>query len=220
MLRAIATELQAVIATKFGYTATDSLTSGPRDVVWLPDQVAFRERAEQSSELVRGVEAQMPFLSFWRTGMRLNKGRRNIPQASDGVATADSNLAKYKLIPVDMAFQIEFWADEVVDFEGAIESWYKWAWPPTELVLTDVSDVVFPLTMDFGDAQDNSLLQQRREVGDIYRASFPLTVLGYVVESGGTFKTIKTIKWDIYDYSATEEVEGAVLIKAMDDITE
>jgi len=40
-----------------------------------------------------------------------------------------------------------------------------------------------------------------------------LAVGSYVIESGGTFKTIQTIYWSVNDYSATGEIEDAVLIK-------
>jgi hypothetical protein len=216
MLRATQLALQAEIATRFGLTTTDTVdgTSTYRDVVWGPPDVAFRLRSEQSSKLGRNPESIFPFASFWRTGYRANMQRLNTMLAESGAST-DSNLTqKYKMKPLDLAFQVEYWSYKPGEYEAAIENWYKWKLPGNILELTDVNDITFEMNLVLGDAQDNSRLQEQFEIGKIYRATFPVAVGSFVIEDGGTFVTIETIFWTFNDYSATDDVDDAVLIKS------
>lgn len=215
MLRATQLGLQGEIATRFGLTEVATMygTSTYRDILWVPSTVAPRARAEQSSKLGLDPESIFPFISFWRTGWRGNMKRLNTTLTQTGASTSDALTKKYTMRPLDLAFQIEYWTDKPAEFEAAIRNWYRWKMPGNVLMLTDTDDVTFELALAHGDAQDNSQLNEQYSIGKINRATFPLAVGSYVIESGGTFKTIQTIYWSVNDYSATGEIEDAVLIK-------
>ncbi len=200
MLRAITTQLQLEIAARFGHTAVDTGSGSPREVLWCPPEIALRERSEQNSRLGRPPDENMPFLSFWRIGYRLNLFRLNTPLATSGAHTSDAGTGVYKMVPLDLVYQIEAWSDKEVNFETAIENYYRWASPAGELVLTDTGGVTFQLPLTFLDAQDNSRIQELYDIGRLHRATFPMMVSGYVVTDGGTFKTIETIKYNIYEF--------------------
>jgi hypothetical protein len=219
VLRTIQEAFLAEMASKFGYsTPLDSTRVGnpPRDVLWCPPELAFRLRAEQSSELERPVEENFPFMSFWRTAVSPDLNRANLPQMWDGVPTDTTRATRYTLRPVRIVLQAEHWSSDHEVHEAAIENYFKWTMPVPELVVTDSNGVVFQLPMWVIDPQDNSRIPELFEVGEIYRETFTFAIGGYVVESTGGYKPIETIKWDIWDYSATGEIADAVRIKQVE----
>jgi hypothetical protein len=218
MLRTIQEAFLEEMASKFGYaTPTDSgRDDAPRDVLWCPPEIAMRRRQEQSSRLNRSPEQNMPFLSFWRTAVSPDKSRRNVPMAVDGVPTDSTRVMRYTLRPVFIVLQAEHWADKHVDHEGAIENFIRWTDPLPELVVTDSNGVVFQLPMWVLDPQDNSRISEVFEAGEIYRETFVFRLNGYVVTSSSGYKPIETIKWNIWDYSATGDTDDAVLIKQVE----
>lgn len=222
MIRAITTQLQQEIADRFALTEVDSVTSGPRDVLWAPAEIALRNRMEQSAQLGRDPEILPPFLSFWRIAERLDKPRLNLPAAEYGVPTGSGLTRRYKLTPVDLVYQIEHWAEKEVNHEDAIRRFFQWSDFPPPLTLTDVNGVTFDLPTTFMDPVDNSRIPEIWNIGSLYRETMVVRIGGYVVEDSGAgaFKTIETITWNVYDYSAYGTTEDAVLVKAMPDITE
>lgn len=215
MIRATETKLQSEIASRFGYNAVNPQTSAPRDVLWVPPELALRKRAEQSSNLGRPPEENFPFLSFWRTGYRMSMERFSWPLANRGAATADGRGTYYKMIPLELAFQIEFWTDDEDDYEESIRSWYFWK-KGAVLVLTDSNAVTFDLGLKFADAQDNSRIPELFQIGEIHRSTFPLLISSYVIQrdpESGEFETIDTVVWSVRDNSYAIDFADAPIIK-------
>lgn len=218
MIRAIATELHSEIASVFGYDSPLLTNGAARDIVWAPDGIAMRTRENQ----VRGLDddvSRFPFISFYRTvPVVLDISRLNIPLARRGAryesTGAGTIIHKYKLIPAKFLIQIEHWSQDPETFETAFKNWIQWSAPASEMTLIDVNGVSFQCQMQFGDGIDNSLLEQKYDIGKVYRATFPLVVKAFVVTADSTdFKTILTEKIDIYDYLGTGSIDDAVLLE-------
>lgn len=220
MIKSIATELHGEIASVFGYTSPALDNGAARDVIWAPDGIALRLREVQ----VRGLDddiGALPFISYFRTvPAMLDMSRMNLPVARRGgryeSTGAGKIMHKYKMIPAKFLFQIEHWSRDPETFEDAYRNWLRWSAPASEMTLTDVNSVEFQCQMQFGDGIDNSQLEQKYDKGTIYRATFPLVVKAFVVTADSTdFKTILTEIIDIYDYSGSGSVDGAVLLKEL-----
>ncbi len=213
MLRVIATQLMIDIADAFDFTETIGSTLIPRDVIYYPDADAMHRRQSRMSKLGYSPEQNMPFISFYRLGARVTPHRMNYTAAVHGAKYTASvgSVTKYKIIPTDMMFQIEHWSDNPVDAETAIENYLIWSAPPSELVVTDTNGVEFAFPMNFDDPQDNSLREPQREVGRIYRITFPVLVMGFVVVGGSPIKTILTEYLNIYD-NTIDDVDNAPLL--------
>lgn len=213
MIRATETHLQSEVATRFGYNAVNPQTSAPRDILWCPPEIALRKRSEQSSRLGRAREENLPFFSFWRTGYRGESERFNWPLANRGAATSDGLSRFYKMIPLELAFQIEFWTDNEEEFEEAIKSWYFWK-KGALFTLTDLNGVTLDLGLKFLDAQDNSRIPELFSIGEIHRATFPMAISSYVIEdSGEVFQTIEMVRWSFRDNSFVTDFADAPIIK-------
>jgi hypothetical protein len=215
-----ATQIQALtdIAAAFGYSTPvdDGRDDAPRDVLWCPSDIALRRRAEQSSRLSRAPESHMPFMSFWRPDVKWNTQRANTPLARDGALTGDARTYIYQMRPVDVYLQVDHWSRKHTDHEAAIENYFRWSAPPTQMSLTDDAGVVFNLPMWFGEGTDNSQIMKVYDLGEIYRWTFTFWVGSYVVTGSSSFALIETVKTRWLDYGATGETEDAVLIKAVD----
>lgn len=213
MIRATTRKLQSEAAIRFGLTAVDS-DMFPRDVIWCPADIALRKRAEQSAALGRAPEQHFPFISFWRTGWIRQLGRYNAGVAIRGVSIDDSLASYYKMKPIELTYQFEFWAKDEEIFEAAVETWLDWSMPGAVLVLTDSNNVTFDLGLKFLEPQDNSYILRMFDIGEIHRATFALAVSSYLVsgvEEPGAI--IDEIEWSFRDSSAVEDLADAPVIK-------
>jgi len=209
----VATTLSQLLADSFALTEVDSITSGPRDVIWAPAEIAQRMRAEQSSQLGRDPDQNMPFISFWRTASRPAKLRRSLPMAREGVYTGAANVGLYKMVPVDMVFQCEHWSNvkSEADLESAMRRYFMWAEPPNQLTVMDQNDVYYDLQLKFPvDPTDSSRLMEMFEIGRLHRWTFVVVVQAFAVTGGITFHPIESIGWTVWDYSAYGDIERAV----------
>lgn len=229
MLRMIQENLMEQVAAAFNYsTPTDPTREGdpPRDVLWCPPENAVRERGEQSSELDRDPEANLPFMSFWRTMAREDKRRFNVPLATGGAPIDSSYTRRYGLRPVNIVYQIEHWSKDHPIHENAFEKWIEWTMPLPVVSFTDGNGVEFELPTTIIDPIDNSRIPEIYEIGELYRWTFVMVVAGYVITDSGedSYVPIEKITWNIWDGTGpsdrtaikTVDIEGSLLVTAWD----
>ena len=221
MLRMIQENLMEQIAAQFGYaTPTDPTREGdpPRDVLWCPPDIATRIRQEQSSELNRDPEANLPFVSFWRTGGRQDKRRFNVPLATRGAPIDAAYTRRYGLRPVNLAYRIDHWSRDHPVHEVAYENWMKWVMPLPVIGFVDGNGVQFELPTTVIEPEDTSRITEIYEIGELYRWTFTMVVAGYVITDSGqdSYVPIDKVVWKVFDGSAGQTPVDAELIKSVD----
>lgn len=193
MIRIISTHLQAELFSIFfggsGY---------PYEVIYVPQTNAFRARYKQQSG-IGFQEMNPPFMTFFPLGINNTPTRLNVPAADKGLRHSAS--LKYKMVPITLTYQAEYYSKDVGDHEAALETFFKWTAPPSELVITDLNGVVFNLPMNVGEATIRPLIEQERIVGTMYQFGFPIEIFGWVVTDGGPINTILSTTVNIYDYT-------------------
>lgn len=221
MLRLIQENLMEQIAANFDYsTPVDPSRTGepPRDVLWCHPDLALRTRMEQSSELERGPEVHLPFMSFWRIDGQEDKKRFNLPAATRGAPTDGSYTRRYGLRPVNLVFRIEHWSKNHPIHEEAFEKWMRWTMPLPVISFTDGNGVEFELPTTVLAPQDTSRIAEMYNIGELYRWTFAMNVQGYVITDSGedSYVPIDKVVWNVFDGSAGQTPETAEPIKSVD----
>jgi len=192
--------VQALIYAKF--KTVMNLTDVNTDSVIWPRDVAFRKISEKRG---RGV---VEFFSLWRETMNFDWSRQRtaVARIEQYLAFTDAertDIRSARAIPATLDYNVWFWTKDY-DILQQISEEYMW-WRHTDPNLNLNYDDTYPMEMDlhFGEAVDESAVEQMFDRGLYFVLRAPITVDAWLIKDFSV-KTIKKIIISVYDETVEE----------------
>lgn len=185
--------IRSLLYTKFADIL--NLESIAQGVLFYPKGVSQREISER-----RG-NAELEFISAWRTEIGLNWERANTPLARRGVwMPYDDSTVNVKTIPIKTSYKIHFWSKDRDTLNEIAERYLFWIQDDPNLNLTYMDTYPLDFDLHFGEIFDESVIESKYETGMYHVYSADISLDGWVFTSSDpTNNLIYTIKIACYD---------------------
>lgn len=202
--------VQALVYNRFSsLLGMDQLASVQQDrinkgVIIMPKGIALREISEKRGDDYLSI----PFINIYRatTAFSWSRNRSVVSRRGINIQNDDGTVNNVKAVPMDLAYNIWFWSQDLDLIYQCIENYSFWQHDNPKIELSFDSYTIDP-EFHFSDVLDESEIEQIYSIGKYFVYRMPIKIdawsLSYGDDIGGP---ISNIRLSVYDRNGVEDI--------------